>query len=133
MLSTQDLEALAQAGHGDPFAVLGLHRARARTAGHCTPLLPGRTVVRCSTPRAARRVATLDRVHDDGVWAASWQAPRRTRFDYRLARAAGLDGGQGVYADAYAFGALIDDADLHSFGEGRAPAPVLVARCASRH
>ena len=42
---------------------------------------------------------------------------RKNRFDYRL-NVRWDDGSEGRYADAYAFGALISDADLHYYGEG---------------
>ncbi|MBK9656858.1 MAG: 1,4-alpha-glucan branching protein GlgB [Rhodanobacteraceae bacterium] len=57
------------------------------------------------------------RIHNDGLFEARIPL-RRERFDYRLA-VRWLAGGEGVYADAYAYGSLIGDAELQAFHEGR--------------
>jgi 1,4-alpha-glucan branching enzyme len=121
MLSDADVQALVDARHGDPFSRLGLH-ADADGALWIRALLPRATdVVLHEAPHVGgavkgRRIVALELRHAEGLWEA--RVPRRkNRFDYRLA-VRWDDGSEGRYADAYAFGPLIGDADLHYFGEG---------------
>jgi 1,4-alpha-glucan branching enzyme len=120
-LPAAEVEALVHARHGDPFAVLGLH-ADASGALWIRAMLPQAAEVALLDARGAddarmsRRIVTLKKRHPAGLWEA--KVPRRKlRFDYRL-HIRWDDGAQGSYADAYAFGTLIADADLHYFGEG---------------
>jgi 1,4-alpha-glucan branching enzyme len=115
MLPDADLHALMEARHGDPFAVLGLH---ADAAGKLwmRALLPGAASVAVIDAATHRKVTDLARRDPAGFWEAA--IPRRkNRFDYRLS-VQWAAGGEGVYADAYAFGPQISDDDLHFFGEG---------------
>jgi 1,4-alpha-glucan branching enzyme len=121
MLSDADVQALVQARHGDPFALLGLH-ADADGALWIRALLPRATQVALHETEhggsavKGRKIVALEQRHAEGLWEA--RVPRRrNRFDYRL-NVHWDDGSQGRYADAYAFGTLISDADLHYFGEG---------------
>jgi len=115
MLQAADVAALVEARHGDPFAVLGLHAAAAGKLW-VRAMLPGAASVRVLDAGTGKRVAELSLRDAGGLWEAPIQR-RKTRFDYRLA-VQWAHGDEGVYADAYAFGALIADADLHFFGEG---------------
>ena len=115
MLDAAAVAALAGAHHGDPFAVLGLH---ADVAGKLwlRAMLPGAAAVAVVDAATGKRIAELALRDTVGLWEAA--IPRRkNRFDYRLA-VRWASGDQDSYADAYAFGALIPDADLHFFGEG---------------
>jgi len=121
MMSDDDVQALVQARHGDPFSRLGLH-ADADGVLWIRALLPRATAVALHETEngggavKGRRIVALEMRHADGLWEA--RVPRRkSRFDYRLA-VRWDDGSEGRYADAYAFGTLIGDADLHYFGEG---------------
>ena len=115
MLSDDDVDALVQARHADPFSVLGLHaddEGRLWTRA----LLPGAAAVAVLDAANGRRLAGLAQRHPDGLWEGT--IPRRkNRFDYRL-RVTWDDGREESYADAYAFGPLIPEEDLHYFGEG---------------
>ena len=132
MLSDTDVDALVQARHADPFAVLGLH-PDAEGALWMRALLPGAaevTLHEVDRPGSAaqttpgRRIVALQPRHADGVWEA--RVPRRkNRFDYRL-QVRWDDGNEGRYADAYSFGPLIPEADLHFFGEGSHLRPFLM-------
>ncbi len=120
-LPDAEVEALVHAQHGDPFAVLGLH-ADASGALWIRAMLPQAAEVAlldaqgADDARMSRRIVTLKKRHPAGLWEA--KVPRRKlRFDYRL-QIRWDDGAHGSYADAYAFGTLIADADLHYFGEG---------------
>jgi 1,4-alpha-glucan branching enzyme len=115
VLSDADVLALTQARHGDPFAVLGLH-ADATGKLWCRAMLPGATSVEVIDAATNKRAADLSLRDDAGLWEGA--VPRRkNRFDYRL-RVRWAHGDAGEYADAYAFGALVADDDLHFFGEG---------------
>jgi 1,4-alpha-glucan branching enzyme len=115
MLSAADVAALVQARHADPFAVLGLH-ADAGGALWLRAMLPGATAVAVLDAAGGRRIAALAQRDEAGLWEAVMPR-RKKRFDYRL-QVQWATGSDGVYADAYAYGALIPDADLHFFGEG---------------
>jgi 1,4-alpha-glucan branching enzyme len=115
MLDKGQIEALLAARHADPFAVLGLH-ADARGRFWLRALLPSAESVTALESPGEAPVVELERRHPDGFFEA--QVPRRRkRFDYRL-RVRWHDGSEGIYADAYAFGALISDQDLHALREG---------------
>ena len=121
MLSPAEVEALVQARHGDPFAVLGLH-ADAAGALWIRALLPQAVAVDLVAAVSAgetppkRAIVVLKKRHAAGLWEAK-VARRKHRFDYRL-HIRWDDGAQGTYADAYSFGTLIADDDLYFFGEG---------------
>ena len=115
MLSAADVSALVAARHGDPFAVLGLH-ADAQGGLRLRAMLPGAASVAVLDAKTGKRVTALALRDPAGLWEAL--IPRRKkRFDYRL-HVQWAAGGEGTYADAYAYGALIADADLHYLGEG---------------
>ena len=110
-----DVSAVAEARHADPFAVLGLH---ADAAGKLwlRAMLPGATSVAVIDAATGKRAAELSLRDPAGLWEGA--IPRRKkRFDYRLA-VQWASGDAGSYADAYAYGALIADDDLHFFGQG---------------
>ncbi|UXH76365.1 1,4-alpha-glucan branching protein GlgB [Roseateles amylovorans] len=126
MLADEAIQALLQARHGDPFAVLGLHEADDGS---------GRLWVRTVQP-GARSVSVLDadsgkRLGDlaepAGPGSGFFELPvprRRKRFDYRLA-VTGDDGVERVLPDAYAFGALLPEVELALLARGEHPRPWL--------
>jgi len=103
--------ALVAGRHGDPFGVLGVHQT-------------GDTrVIRTFQPHAERvqvidtsgeSLATMERVHPDGVFAAVM--PQRLRH-YRL-RITTTVGNVLDIEDPYRFGQTLGDLDLYLFGEG---------------
>ncbi|HSW02959.1 1,4-alpha-glucan branching enzyme, partial [Aquabacterium sp.] len=115
MLPDDDVLALISARHPDPFAVLGQH-ADAQGRLWLRVMLPGATQVMVHDTASGASVALLAPRHANGLFEGALP-PGMKRFDYRLqVRWAG--GGEGRYADAYSFGPLIGDADLHFLGEG---------------
>jgi 1,4-alpha-glucan branching enzyme len=122
MLAEPTIAALVEARHGDPFAVLGQHVENGRV--WIRALLPQAQRVVVVEGRDHRPVVELLRLHDAGLFAAA-AGRRRKRFAYRLA-ITWADGSVGVYADAYAFGPLLDDEDLVLLCEGRHPQPYAV-------
>jgi 1,4-alpha-glucan branching enzyme len=115
VLPDADVLALAETRHGDPFAALGLH---ADAAGRLwlRTMLPGAAAVAVVDTATHEQLAGLSQRHEAGLWEGA--VPRRSqRFDYRL-HVQWAHGGEGTYADAYSFGPLVPDDDLHFFGEG---------------
>ena len=123
MLADTDLHDLLHACHRDPFAVLGMH-ADARGDLWVRAFLPGAAEVVLHDTRTGRRVAALLEREGSGLFEA-YLPRRRQAFDYRLRvrwhGAAGADDAPApwlVMADAYRYGPLIGDADLHYLQEG---------------
>ena len=115
MLSDEEVQALVQARHPDPFSVLGLH-ADAHGALWLRVLLPQAASVAVVDAGTGERLAELLKRDDAGFWLG--RIPNRhDRFDYRL-QVRWADGSEGRYADAYAFGPLLTDTDLHYLAEG---------------
>lgn len=115
MLSPDDVSALLAARHADPFGVLGLH-ADADGVLWLRALLPGAHTVEVLDATSGASVGVLAQRHPDGLFEGAISA-RRERFAYRL-RVHWHHGGEGVYADAYAWGALMSEAELTSFADG---------------
>jgi 1,4-alpha-glucan branching enzyme len=115
MISDTDLAALIGARHHDPFAVLGLH-ADADGRLWLRAMLPGANSATALDALTGKTIATLKLRHPDGLFEALVPR-RRKRFDYRLA-VQWHDGGEGLYADAYAFGPQVGDDDLALLAQG---------------
>jgi 1,4-alpha-glucan branching enzyme len=103
--------ALVRGHHGDPFGVLGVHRAGSSR------------IVRTLQPHAERVeimgshgavLAEMERVHPDGIFAA-FMPPRLRHYRLRLTTTVGdtLD-----IEDPYRFPTTLGDLDLYLFGEG---------------
>jgi len=107
---TAALVALQQGRHGDPFALLGLHE---RAGGwRLRVMLPGAdsvTLLRDGLP-----VVELQRLPDSDLFEAEGPGPR---FDYRL-RVRWAAGGEGDYADAYAFGPQLSIDEMRRLRDG---------------
>ena len=115
MLIAADVDALVAGRHRDPFAVLGLH-VDAKGTLWLRAMLPGATGVAVLDAVSGKRVVALALRDDAGLWESP--IPRRKKhFDYRL-QVQWAAGGEATYADAYAYGPMIAEADLHFFGEG---------------
>ncbi|MBN9511243.1 MAG: 1,4-alpha-glucan branching protein GlgB [Alphaproteobacteria bacterium] len=114
--SDEDVAALEEAQHGDPFAVLGLHRAPAGGPGGMVmrAFVPGAETV-TAIDEAGAPIARLTRHGTSAVFEAL--LPGRTaRFPYRLhaTRAAA----RWTFRDAYAFGPVLGPLDEHLLVEG---------------
>jgi 1,4-alpha-glucan branching enzyme len=115
MLADSDLELLLQAAHPDPFSVLGMH-ADADGDLWVRVLLPRAAQVLLLDTRTGRRVAEL--VQREGTPLYEALLPRRRKpFDYRL-KIRWDDGHLSLAGDAYRYGPLIGEQDLHYLGEG---------------
>ena len=113
MLKQADLDALAGARHPDPFGVLGPHAA-ARGRVWVRAFLPGATSVQLVDAAKQHVLAELPRRAGSDLFEARVAGPLP---DYRL-RVRWQHGGEGDYADAYAFGPQLGELDVHLLGEG---------------
>ncbi len=108
----EELNALVNGSHRNPFAILGPHKSET-----------GQRVVRTFQPQAAavflldtkgKVLAKMERVHDAGMFSAEFPARlRRYRFRIDL-----TDGGSYEAEDPYRFPSALGDVDLYLLGEG---------------
>jgi 1,4-alpha-glucan branching enzyme len=112
MLSDASLQLLQEGRHGDPFSVLGLHESKGKLT--LRALIPGAQSVAVLEHPSGTERAILQRHPGSDLFEASLQGER---FDYRL-RIVWADGHEGVYADAYAFGAQLSDAEIRRLQDG---------------
>ncbi len=113
LLPPEIAEAMAAGRLDDPFRWRGMHETDQGL--RVVAFDPGAWEARV-TDAKGRAVATLDRVHEAGIFAGLLPRKRK-RFDYRLAFHA--DGRDWSVHDPYAFGPLLGDLDLHLLAEGR--------------
>ena len=118
MLEQDQIDELLAGRHTDPFALLGLH-ADGQGRLWLRALLPGASKVELLDALTSRTLVSLQ---PHGALFESLVPRRRKRFDYRLA-VAWADGSQGIYADAYAFGPQLGEADLALLAAGDHPRP----------
>ncbi len=105
------VDALMQARHGDPFAVLGPHDSGRGTA--IRAILPNADSVTVLDRADGQILGQLERIHGDGFWSGVVPA----RGPYRLrARYAGHDF---EFDDPYAFPAILGDLDVYLLAAGR--------------
>jgi 1,4-alpha-glucan branching enzyme len=109
MLSTEDIEALRQGRHGDPFAVLGPHPG---TAGNALvrAFLPGAVAVQAV---AEGKSWPLWLRHADGLF----EGPFASSGPYQL-RVRWQDGSEALIDDPYRFGQVLGEMDVWLLGEG---------------
>jgi 1,4-alpha-glucan branching enzyme len=108
-----DVRAIAEARHGNPFAVLGMHVAGDTIVVRA--MLPQAASVDVIDAQTGEPVARLHRVHNDGFFAGT--IPDRSRpFAYRLQLHIGAT--TAIIDDPYRFGPILGDVDLYLFGEG---------------
>jgi 1,4-alpha-glucan branching enzyme len=114
-MNVEEIEAITEGRHGDPFRILGPHAVRTR--GRQSP----RWEVRAFLPQAESAWVVLDdsvcplvRKHETGFFAALFDGEVR---HYRL-RVRRWDGIETEFEDPYRFPVQISDFDLHLFGEG---------------
>ncbi len=113
-LPRETVEAIVAGDHGDAFAVLGMHRTDGGVAVRA--FLPGAAAVAVIEARTGQRVATLERLDDDGFFAGL--VAGRGPFPYRLA----VDwpgGASEELEDPYRFPPVLGELDVHLFAEGR--------------
>ncbi len=106
------VDAIVNARHGDPFAVLGPHA----TTGGCIvrAFLPDAAEVAVVSVDAAQMLAPMRRLGVGGLWSGLLS----TRVPYRL-RVTDHAGHEQIIADPYAFGPALGDLDVYLLAEGR--------------
>jgi 1,4-alpha-glucan branching enzyme len=114
MLHDDEVEALREARHGDPFAVLGM-RADAQGALWVRAFLPGAVGVAVFEHPGGRLLATLSVRHADGLFEGRLKI-RKPR-DYRL-EVDWADGSRATVDDPYRFPPVLGEMDVWLLGEG---------------
>jgi len=103
--------ALVSGHHNDPFAVLGVHHSGAARIVRTLQPQAERVII---IDAAGETLASMERVHPDGIFAAV-MPPRLRHYRLRITTAAGhaMD-----IEDPYRFPQTLGDLDLHLLGEG---------------
>ena len=115
MLKADDVAALLEARHGDPFSVLGLHED---TDGRLrlSVFLPNAREVSVLDAVTGEALTRLDQIDPNGFFEAV--IPQRKQpFAYRLS-VTWQNGVTTEEEDAYRFGHILGDTDAWLFGEG---------------
>ena len=113
MMDNSEIQALVEGRHGDPFARLGRHVDGKTTVvrSYC----PGAEKLEVYTLSGQNPVGTLTRIHDAGLFEGAL-APSKAKRGYRLKAYRGEH--SWFYDDAYRFGPVLGDLDLHLLSEG---------------
>ena len=107
------VEAIVEARHDNPFAVLGMHRI---DSGICVrAMLPAAQQMAVVESATGKIAAEGVRVHRDGFFVATI-ANRREPFRYRLRTSSG--GIQHEFDDIYRFPPVLGELDIHLLAEG---------------
>jgi 1,4-alpha-glucan branching enzyme len=123
VISEADIATLVKGTHADPFSVLGLH-ADASGKLFLLAFLPGAISVKVIEAASGKIIAELSLRHEDGLFETA--IPRRRKiFSYRLG-VVWHHGEYAEYADAYAFGPQLSDAELDAIHQGCHPQPYCV-------
>jgi 1,4-alpha-glucan branching enzyme len=109
-LAPIDIDALIEARHPDPFAVLGMHLSSRGPVVRA--MLPGARSVAVVARSDGRELGTLGRLHPAGLFAGvvSEAAPYRLLIDW--------DDTQQEIEDSYAFDMVLDDGALQRLSSG---------------
>jgi 1,4-alpha-glucan branching enzyme len=113
-MARADLDALVRGAHADPFAVLGPHDVDGGVAIRVfRPHVRGVELVIYGLPDAP----AFQRIHPEGVFEVVVPGEDRQTFDYRL-RLLWPDGSAVEIDDAYRYGPVLTEFDLHLLAEG---------------
>jgi 1,4-alpha-glucan branching enzyme len=119
-VSQADIDQIVHADHWDPFQILGQHETKvdgkpARVIRAFLPEAAEAWVVDLTKGEPGSRLP-LERVHEAGLFETVF--PGRVQpFAYRLA-VVNHEGHGWEFVDAYAFGPVLTEYDLHLLGEG---------------
>jgi 1,4-alpha-glucan branching enzyme len=108
------LESIVRGDHGDPFAVLGMHREGSGLTVRA--FLPQASRVQVIDAATGAAVADLERIHPAGFFAGS-VLKRDKPFPYRLRLTIGDT--RTEIEDPYRFGNVLGEIDVHLIAEGR--------------
>lgn len=117
-LKIEEIDAISNGSHGDPFAVLGLHTINEKGKEKLVyrAFRPDAEKIVLKIKGSKSRKIELSPTEWDGYF--EYRFPRRkNKFDYLL-QIKGKDGRQYEIEDAYKFGSLLSEFDLQLWGEG---------------
>jgi 1,4-alpha-glucan branching enzyme len=112
-LPQAEIEAIVAGDHGDPFAVLGPREAGGDLV--IRAFVPGAETVEAVDQESGEVLATLDRLHPDGLFAGVIKGQGRS-LAYRLKGTRGRD--TWTLNDPYRFGPVLGELDEHLWSEG---------------
>ena len=113
-LARATIDAIARGMHADPFAVLGPHDVDGGVAIRVfRPHVRSVEIIPFGQPDGL----VLTRIHPEGLFEGVVPNERRDEFDYRL-RLTWSDGSSSETDDAYRYGPVLTEFDLHLLGEG---------------
>ncbi len=113
-MTNHDIEAIVHALHGDPFAVLGIHRGDDGQPV-CRAMLPGAVEVAVVDPGTGALLGKLARHHADGFFEGPVDVTGRP--NYRL-QVRWESGESSTLDDAFRFPPVLGDLDVWLLGEG---------------
>ncbi|SDB36073.1 1,4-alpha-glucan branching protein GlgB [Bauldia litoralis] len=109
------IEAVVDARHGDPFAILGMH-AHPDSPVSVRVFSPGADEAKVIDKKTGREVATLEKLHPAGFFAGPVPR-RRSPFPYLVECANAAASWR--TEDPYRFPPILGDLDVHLIAEGR--------------
>lgn len=120
LTNPSDVDLLVHAAHWDPFSILGPHEVslgnkRAQIVRAFLPEASRAWVVDLSGGEPGVRIP-MEKTREDGFFEALF-AERKEKFPYRIA-VENFEGHAWDFVDAYQFGPVLTDFDLHLLGEG---------------
>ena len=115
-LPPDELNAFLSGTHSDPFRILGPHRQKDDLVVRV--FRPdAKQVDILLDPKSKNGAIAAERIHREGFFQAT--IPNATRdLDYRV-RITGHHGSEQVTRDAYQYGPIMGEVDLHLFAEGQ--------------
>ncbi len=114
--SPHEIEAILRGQHGDPFAILGMHREAETGLVTLNVFRPDATEVTALDAKG-KGIATLDRIGREGFFHACFNR-RKKPFAYRL-RCRNATGHEWELDDPFSFGSVLGEMDEYLIGEGR--------------
>jgi len=114
VVDSHAVEALLNAEHADPFSFLGMHAATTPGTATVRVFVPEASAVEVLDIAADKPVATLQQVHDEGLFVGTIQG-RGAPFPYRLRIK--TPAGEQRIEDPYRFPPVLSDADARALRE----------------
>ncbi|HUZ67199.1 MAG TPA: 1,4-alpha-glucan branching enzyme, partial [Beijerinckiaceae bacterium] len=114
-LDPHAIEAVAHASHGDPFSVLGPHQT-GQGLWEIRAMLPQAHAARLVSVDGERTLASMQRLHVGGLFVAQIESQLRPSYRFEVEGR-----GPRLLYDAYAFGPVLGDKDLHALSGGEDP------------
>lgn len=113
-IDPNEIAALLNASHSDPFRVLGPHRVGNDLL--IRVFRPEAREVQIVSAKDQSQVYPADRLHVEGLYQAT--VPNESRDFPYLVKVIGFDGSESTLRDPYSYGPIMGEIDLHLFGEG---------------